>query len=146
MALQEPRRGYSHVAMKKVSVRRREGYAHTATMRDHMLAVDEPREAGGTDSGPTPQELLAASLASCVAVTVEMYAERKGWEVGALEVEVGYEKDQKGRPTRFDVLVKLPTGLSAEQVERISQVAKKCPVHRALIGGHATIEDRFEQA
>jgi putative redox protein len=132
--------------MKKVSARRLDGYAHAITIRDHTLTADEPTEAGGTDTGPTPQELLAASLASCVAVTVEMYAGRKGWDVGSLEVEVGYEKDQKGRPTRFEVLLKLPATLPREQVDRIADVAKKCPVHRALIGGHATIEDRVEQA
>jgi putative redox protein len=136
----------SLTAMKKVSARRRKGYAHALTTRHHTLVMDEPEELGGTDAGPTPQELLAASLASCTAVTVEMYAERKGWDVGPLEVDVGYEKDEKGQPVRFDVLLKLPAELSAEQVERLRMIAAKCPVHRALVAGHASIEDRVEQA
>ena len=78
----------------------------------HTLIVDEPENMGGGDSGPTPQQLLAMSLASCTAITVEMYADRKQWDVGRLEVEVDYEPDAKGRCARFDVLLKLPAALS----------------------------------
>ena len=62
-------------------------------VRDHRLTADEPREHGGEDSGPSPQELLAASLASCTAITMEMYAERKGWDMGDAVVEVEAESD-----------------------------------------------------
>jgi len=60
-------------------------------VREHRLTADEPKDHGGYDSGPSPQELLAASLASCTAITMEMYAQRKGWEVGEIEVDVDYE-------------------------------------------------------
>jgi putative redox protein len=128
----------------KVSARRRKGYAHALTVRDHALIADEPEAKGGTDSGPDPQELLALSLASCTAITVEMYADRKGWDVGPLEVDVDYETDPKGQCSRFDVVMKLPTELSEEQVEQIKAIAGRCPVHRTLMGDVA-IDDRVEQ-
>jgi len=95
---------------------------------------DEPAENGGTDEGPSPQELLAASLASCTAITMEMYADRKGWEVPDLSVDVSYEPAQRGSPTKFQMTVNLPKELPEEQRERLMQIAAKCPVHRALEG------------
>jgi putative redox protein len=116
----------------KVSARRHKGYAHSLTARHHTLVADEPQEQGGADSGPMPQELLALSLASCTAVTVEMYADRKGWDLGDLEVEVDGELAGKSGPSKFDVLLRLPKALDAEQQRRLLIVAAKCPVHRAL--------------
>jgi putative redox protein len=127
----------------KVSAKRDRGYAHTVSVRGHTLVVDESEASGGTDTGPSPTELLALSLASCTAITVEMYAARKGWEVGALEVEVDYQFDAPGRG-RYDVLLKLPGELSSEQVERLLSIAGKCPVHRALTGD-IEIRDRAER-
>jgi putative redox protein len=127
----------------KVSATRRKGYAHALTAGHHTLIADEPESSGGADTGPTPQELLALSLASCTAITVEMYADRKGWDVGMLDVEVDYEPDPKGQCARFDVVLKLPAGLSEEQVERLRVIAGKCPVHRTL-AGDVEIEDRVE--
>ena len=73
----------------KVVARRTEGFAHEVEIEGgHTLLVDEPASAGGTDTGPSPGRLLAASLAACTAITIEMYADRKGWEIGPIEVEV----------------------------------------------------------
>jgi putative redox protein len=127
----------------KVSARRRKGYAHSLTARHHALIADEPEAAGGADTGPTPQELLALSLASCTAITMEMYAERKGWELSALEVEVEYEPDEKGQCSRFDMLLKLPPELSSEQAEGLEAIAGRCPVHRTL-AGEVEITERVE--
>jgi putative redox protein len=103
-------------------------------VREHRLTADEPTDQGGDDAGPSPQELLAASLASCTAVTMEMYAERKGWDVGEVVVDVDYEPAQRGSPTRFVMDVQLPKELPEDQRERLMQIAAKCPVHRALEG------------
>jgi putative redox protein len=127
----------------RVSARRRKGFAHSLTARHHTLVADEPASKGGSDTGATPQELLALSLASCTAVTVEMYADRKGWEVGALEVEVEYEAVEEGGGRRFDVLLKIPADLGEDQLERVKAIAAKCPVHRALVGD-VEINDRVE--
>lgn len=127
----------------RVSARRRKGYAHTVTFQHHTLIVDEPVERGGGDTGPRPTALLAMSLASCTAVTIEMYADRKQWDVGDLEVEVDYELDPKAT-SRFDVLLKLPAALSDEQVEALRAIADKCPVHRVLLD-QVEITDRIER-
>jgi putative redox protein len=103
-------------------------------IRGHRVTADEPRDQGGEDAGPSPQELLAASLASCTAITMEMYASRKGWDVGDIAVNVTYEPAQRGSPTRFKMQVEVPKELPEEQRERLLQIAAKCPVHRTLEG------------
>jgi putative redox protein len=111
-------------------------------VREHRLTADEPTDQGGEDAGPSPQELLAASLASCTAVTIEMYAERKGWDIGDISVEVDYEPAQRGSPTRFVMDVRMPKELPDEQRERLMQIAAKCPVHRTL-EGEVMFEERI---
>jgi putative redox protein len=118
----------------KAVARRTGKYRHMVDVREHHLRVDEPTDQGGDDAGPSPQELLAASLASCTAVTIEMYAQRKGWDLGYVEVECEYTPAERGCPTRFDLTLKLPSEASDEQVERLKVIAAKCPVHRTLDG------------
>jgi len=120
--------------MKAISRRVDGRLEQTVEIRGHRLTADEPRDHGGEDSGPSPQELLAASLASCTAITMEMYAQRKGWDVGDIAVNVNYEPAQRGSPTRFTMAVELPKELPEDQRERLMQIAAKCPVHRALEG------------
>ena len=112
-------------------------------IRNHRVTADEPREHGGEDTGPSPQELLAASLASCTAITMEMYAERKGWDVGEISVDVDYEPAHRGSPTRFAMTVSLAKELPEEQRERLLQIAAKCPVHRTL-EGEVMFDERVE--
>jgi putative redox protein len=107
---------------------------HHVEMGDHRLTADEPEDQGGTGEGPSPQELLAASLASCSAVTLEMYANRKGWDVGEVIVDVDYEPAHRGSPTKFTMEVQLPKELPEEQREKLLQIVAKCPVHRTLEG------------
>ena len=111
-----------------------EGFKHTVSVRRHKLTVDEKEEDGGSDRGPTPQEMLAVSLASCTAITIEMYAKRKGWDIGDVAVDVNYEPAQRGSPTKFKMVTHLPKELPDDQRERLSQIAAKCPVHRTLEG------------
>jgi putative redox protein len=119
----------------KASARREDGtLQHAVEMRSHTLVADEPKDEGGDDAGPSPQELLAASLASCTAITMEMYAKRKGWEVGDVAVHVDYEPAQRGSPTRFRMRVEFPKEVPEEQRERLMQIGTKCPVHRVLEG------------
>ena len=119
----------------KATAQRNEGtFKHTVQVRNHRLTVDEGLAAGGEDAGPDPQELLAASLATCTAITMEMYAARKGWDIGNVEVDVQYTPAERGCPTRFDLSLRLPEDLPEEQVERLRVIAAKCPVHRTLDG------------
>src|SRR5476651_2730128 len=117
---------------------------HTVQVREHQITVDEPLEVGGDDAGPSPQELLAVSLASCTAITMEMYAARKGWEIGHVEVGVEYSPAERGCPTKFELVMRLGDDVPEEQVERLRVIAAKCPVHRAL-DGEVMFEEHVER-
>jgi putative redox protein len=128
----------------KATARRENGrLVHNVEIREHQLKADEPRDHGGDDAGPSPQELLAASLASCTAITMEMYAERKNWDIGDVSVHVNYEPAQRGSPTKFTLAVTLPKELPEEQREKLMQIAAKCPVHRTL-EGEVMFEEKVE--
>jgi putative redox protein len=129
----------------KILARRLDGFAHEVDFQsDHELIVDEPRERGGTDAGPRPTQLLGASLAGCTAITIEMYADRKGWDIGALEVEVEMEYDGEV-PSAFTVSLTLPEELSDEQRRRLVVIAGKCPVHKVIAQAtEITVSERVE--
>ena len=127
----------------RATARRVDGLVHKVEVDGHEVTVDEPEDAGGTNTGPSPTRLLTASLASCTSMTIVMYAERKGWDVGDIEVSAEYEQQPVGESASFDVLVRLPSSLDEEQVDRIMVIAGKCPVHRTLIG-EVAINDRVE--
>ena len=129
--------------MRAIARRENGKLKHDVEVGGHTVVADEPEAAGGTDTGPSPEELLAASLASCSAITMVMYANRKGWEVGEVAVDVDYEPSQRGSPTRFTMEVRLPKELPEEQRERLMQIVAKCPVHRTL-EGEVMFEERVE--
>jgi putative redox protein len=129
----------------RVVARRRDGFAHDVEIEGgHTIVVDEPVEVGGADSGPRPTLVLAASLAACTAITMELYAARKGWEIGAVEVDVDVEYENAA-PSSFAVSLRLPVELSEEQRQRLVTIARKCPVHKAIAGETpVTVSDRVE--
>jgi putative redox protein len=128
----------------KATATRTGTYKHVVQVRQHKLQADEPVDTGGDDSAPSPQELLAASLASCTAITMEMYAQRKGWDIGGVEVEAEYTPAERGCPTKFTLTLRLPTDISEEQVERLRVIAAKCPVHRTL-DGEVMFDERVQR-
>jgi putative redox protein len=114
--------------------RRRSGLVHDVEVGGHSIVVDEPIEGGGTDEGPSPSSVLASSLASCTAMTIALYSDRKDWDIDGLTVSVDFPGSPKaGENAQFMVEVTLPPGLDDEQRERILVIAGKCPVHRALV-------------
>ncbi len=121
----------------------RTAFAHRIDVRQHQIIADEPPEHGGDDDGPSPQELLAASLASCTAVTIEMYAKRKGWDIGPVEVQCEYAPAERGCPTNFKLVLRLTSDCTEEQIERLRVIAAKCPVHRTL-DGEVIFSERVE--
>jgi putative redox protein len=123
--------------------RRVQGYTHEVEVDGHHVVSDEPPQKGGNDEGPSPTRLFLASLAACTATTVEMYADRKGWELGSVEVEATRESGDREEPVRYSVEVRIPAPITDEQSERIKAIAAKCPVHRMLTG-KVEIEDRVE--
>lgn len=95
-----------------------------------QVVADEPEELGGTNEGPAPGEFLLISLASCTAITIRMYADRKKWPVEKITVEVDFEKiDNK---TVFKRELQLEGELTEEQRTRLLQIANACPVHKTL--------------
>jgi putative redox protein len=132
--------------MVKVTARRRQGFTHDVEIQGgHRLVIDEPEVAGGANEGPSPTRTVAAALAACTAITLEMYAARKEWDAGDLEVNVEMEYAETGVPRSFEVTVRVPTDLTDEQMERVRTIAGKCPVHRLLAHqADVTITDRVE--
>ena len=96
----------------------------------HTIVTDEPEHLGGTDNGPAPHELLAATLASCIATMIAMYAQNRGWDIGETSVEVTYDPDRI--PRHFAVDIYLPGHMTPDQQRRLQRVADTCPVRRAL--------------
>ncbi len=135
------------VARRKVSgANRIGGYVHDVEIEGgHTVVVDEPAFVeGGTDAGPSPTRLVAAGLAGCTAVTIEMYARRKGWDVGSVEVDVDVEYKDFA-PLSFAVTLRLPPDLNEEQRRRLLAIAARCPVHKLLAGETpVAISDRIE--
>ncbi|MBS1678180.1 MAG: OsmC family protein [Actinobacteria bacterium] len=130
---------HAHVVARRIA-----GYSHEIDLGDEReIVVDEPAADGGTDTGPRPTQLLASSLAGCTAITIEAYADRKGWDLPTLEVSVDMKSDPDRKPTHFAVEVALPAGLDDDQRRRLMVIAEKCPVHRLLEqGSEITVAER----
>ena len=99
----------------------------------HRLVTDQPVELGGGGAGPSPHELFPAALAGCVAVTLAQYGRTKGWELGAVDVDVDY--DHKAIPRTFDVVIRVSGELDADQLARLEKVAAACPLRRSIEAG-----------
>ena len=106
-------------------------YRQDITINDkfHLIA-DEPKDLGGDDAGATPVELLMAALGSCKAMTMQIYAKRKGWELAGVKVDVDHQ--QIKRKYHISVRLHLAGNLTAEQKQRLLEISSKCPVHKLL--------------
>lgn len=118
------------------------GFAQEISVGPHRLVADEPKSAGGTDTGPDPYGYLLAALGSCTSMTIAIYARRKQWPLEKVRVELRHSKvyaadcesceTQEGRLDRIERDVSLTGPLSGEQRARLLEIADKCPVHRTL--------------
>lgn len=118
------------------------GFAQTVEVGTHWFAADEPVDKGGTGTGPTPYDLLAASLGTCTSMTLGYYARREGIPLESVRVVVRHSKihaddcascaTKDGRIDRLDREIELVGPLSAAQREDLLRIADKCPVHRTL--------------
>jgi putative redox protein len=122
---------HAHVVAKRI-----DGFSHEVDLGDGFeIVIDEPADDGGNGTGPRPTQLLASSLAGCTAITIELYADRKGWALPGLEVAVEMKSDSSKQPTHFAVEVALPAELDDEQRKKLMVIAAKCPVHKLLEHG-----------
>lgn len=110
-------------------------YAVTVRTGPHTLLVDEPVDGGGTDAGPSPFGLLLSSLGACTAITLRMYAERKGWPLGEVQVYMTYRRE--GETPAIERELQLGGRLDDAQRARMAEIAEKTPVTRALKAGIA---------
>ncbi len=121
------------------------GYAQTIRSGHHSLTADEPGSAGGTDTGPAPYALVLAGLGACTAITLRMYAQRKGWELGTIHVDLRLYKDGGGDAARIERFIRFggdATALSDEQRAKLLEIADKTPVTKTIRAG-APIETKL---
>jgi putative redox protein len=95
-----------------------------------VITADEPVEAGGLGSGPTPHQLLYSALAACTIMTLKLYADQKGWPLKRVHVRVLH--DGSGAKDRFTREIRLEGPLDADQQQRLREIARRCPVHQTL--------------
>jgi len=98
----------------------------------HQVLTDAPVESGGEASGPAPHDLLAAALAACTTLTVNLYARRKGWKLD--EVLVSVQHGQEGAAYAFQRRIRLVGALGDDERARLLDIANECPVHKTLSG------------
>lgn len=125
-----------------VIVRGRAGFAQEITAGQHRLPADEPTAVGGTDTGPSPYDLLLAALGSRTSMTIALYARRKQWPLEALTVRLRHARihavdcrdceTKEGMFARIEREIALSGLLTEEQRARLLEIANKCPVHRTL--------------
>ena len=121
------------------------GFRTEVTAGAHTIIADEPIALGGTGLGPTPYEILLTALSSCMAMTLRMYADRKGWPLHAVRIHLrtahAHEKDcercetESVGPPRIARRIELDGPLDAEQTKRLLQIADRCPVKQTLERG-----------
>jgi putative redox protein len=111
------------------------GYAQSIRAGRHTLIADEPEALGGADLGPSPFQLVLSGLGACTAITLEMYARRKHWTLGPLQIELRmFEQEQTQRVAR---VISFDPAVSDEQRARLLEIADKTPVTKALRAGFA---------
>lgn len=118
------------------------GFAQQVQVGPHRLTGDEPAAFGGTDTGPSPYDLLLASLGSCTSMTIALYARRKQWPLKSVTIALRHSKihasdcgeceTEIGKIDRIERDIHLDGELTAEQHSKLLEIADKCPVHRTL--------------
>ncbi len=132
--------------MAPVTAELREGTQVNIRARQFTWRGDEPPAAGGTDTGPTPYEILLGSLAACIAITLRLYANHKGIDLTGVDVTLEFDRvhaedcvdcDQRtdGWIDRIQTQVTIRGAFDDAQRNRLAQVAKRCPVHKTLVNG-----------
>lgn len=111
-------------------------YVAEAKMRNHFAVIDEPLDAGGGDSAPTPVEYLLTAIGGCVSITLRMYAERKGWDLGEIKVKVHQKEELTSEGIKKTLVeeISFEKSITKEQKEKLLEIAGKCPVAKMVKG------------
>ena len=109
-----------------------QNYKTEITTETNILIADEPVEVGGQSLGFAPRELLASSLGACTAITLKMYAQRKGWNLEEAKVDVTFSWDKENAKSVMNRSIELIGALDEEQKARLLVIANSCPVHKIL--------------
>ncbi|MFN7132200.1 MAG: OsmC family protein [Myxococcales bacterium] len=144
--------------MPTVQVVSRGGFRQEITAGRHQFHADEPVAVGGHDTAADPYALLLGALGACTSMTLRMYASRKGWPLEGVEVELSHDRvyaedcdhceakpDKQGRIERVRRVIRVRGALTDEQVQRLLEIAEKCPVHKTLTHG-IHLEDEIARA
>ena len=119
------------------------GYAqHIMTATGHKLASDEPERRGGTNTGAAPFDLLLSSLGACTAITLRMYADRKQWQLGTIDVRLRLVKEGEA-PMHIERKIAVAEPMDGDQQAKLLEIADKTPVTKALAPG-VPIQTVFE--
>ena len=129
-------------AQARVVVTTGEGLRTEVEAGEHELVADEPTSLGGTNAGPNPYDYLLAALGGCTAMTLRMYADRKGWPLESVTVRLSQDsihardceecETREGRINRIEREIELEGPLDEAQRRRLLEIADMCPVHRTL--------------
>ena len=137
---------------KKVTVQYLPDYTFSQllTAGHHSFISDEPPASGGDDLGPSPYELLLWALGSCTAMTLLIYARRKGWDLAEVSVHLTHDRvhaedsaDAEGATGKMEVIqrdISVRGQLSDEQRQRLLEIAGRCPVHKTLLSGPRIVD------
>lgn len=115
-------------------------YLAEANMRQHVSIIDEPKDIGGDDNGPTPVEYLLTAIGSCIAITLRMYAERKGWDLGIITVNVSQKTELTIKYLSEDI--SFEKDVTDDQRKRLLIIAGKCPVAK-MVKNETIIESKI---
>ncbi len=128
--------------MENVNVKFLKNLQHEVTIEDFKFIIDEPKDYGGDNKGPSPYKMLLAALGSCTSMTMLMYARRKDWNIQSIEIDLHHEKIQAedceechtktGKVDKITRYIKVKGDINQEQKQKLLTIAEKCPVHKTL--------------
>ncbi len=132
--------------MATITADLKSGFAVELRSGNHVWLADEPVEAGGTDTGPNPYDLLLSAVAACSCITLSMYCQRKGWALDSISAKYEHDKihvddcedcddELRGRIDRIRSEIFIEGDFDEIQRARLAEIAQRCPVHKTLVAG-----------